>query len=240
MSAFRAEFDRGTARPAERCPMPPDRSTHRPADRKDDYQEFLGLFSGSHSRLQAYIRSLVPDAAHAEASDLHYDNRRLPVTTVAVLRNDGSQANAAATPLAADRDIRPSTLESAAGDMRLTSTDGADVRLETSSRFGFSSGDPGVLFSGSVRARGDDPGKTFSAVSNNLRIVDVGTEFRVSRLDSDRFAMTVLDGDVEVQPRVRLPVCYWPFDDHDNTEPCTIDSVQGLSAALGSLFCGNI
>jgi len=166
--------------------MPPDRSTHRPADRKDDYQEFLGLFSGSHSRLQAYIRSLVPDAGHAEASDLHYDNRQLPVTTVAVLRNDGSQANPAATPVAADRDIRPSTLESAAGDMRLTSTDGADVRLETSSRFGFSS------------------------------------------------------GDVEVQSCVRLPVCYWPFDDHDNTEPCTIDSVQGLSAALGSLFCGNI
>jgi hypothetical protein len=105
VSAFRAEFDRGTARPAERCPMPPDRSTHRPADRKDDYQEFLGLFSGSHSRLQAYIRSLVPDAGHAEASDLHYDNRQLPVTTVAVLRNDGSQANPAATPVAADRDI---------------------------------------------------------------------------------------------------------------------------------------
>ncbi|MEX0689534.1 MAG: hypothetical protein WD072_12830 [Pirellulales bacterium] len=27
---------------------------------------------------------------------------------------------------------------------------------------------------------------------------------------------TVLDGDVEVQSRVRLPVCSWPFDDRDN------------------------
>jgi RNA polymerase sigma-70 factor (ECF subfamily) len=46
--------------------MPPDRSTRRPADRKDDYEEFLGLFSRNQARVQAYIRSLVPDAAHAD------------------------------------------------------------------------------------------------------------------------------------------------------------------------------
>ena len=39
--------------------MPPDRSTRRPADRTDDYEEFLGLFSRNQSRVQAYIRSLV-------------------------------------------------------------------------------------------------------------------------------------------------------------------------------------
>jgi RNA polymerase sigma-70 factor (ECF subfamily) len=46
--------------------MPPDRSTRRPADRKDDYEEFLGLFARSQSRVQAYIRSLVPDAADSD------------------------------------------------------------------------------------------------------------------------------------------------------------------------------
>ena len=46
--------------------MPPDRSTHRPADRTDAYEEFLRLFSRNQSRVQAYIRSLVPDAAHAD------------------------------------------------------------------------------------------------------------------------------------------------------------------------------
>ena len=46
--------------------MPPDRSTRRPGDRTDAYEEFLMLFSRNQSRVQAYIRSLVPDAAHAD------------------------------------------------------------------------------------------------------------------------------------------------------------------------------
>jgi RNA polymerase sigma-70 factor (ECF subfamily) len=46
--------------------MAPDRAIRSTADRKDDYEEFLGLFSLSQARVQAYIRSLVPDAAHAD------------------------------------------------------------------------------------------------------------------------------------------------------------------------------
>ena len=191
-------------------------------------------------------RLAVPAAAPAEPNDLHYDNRQLPITTVAVLHDDGSQANAADT-AAAGRDITPSTLESAAGGMRLTSSDGADVRLEGSSRFGFASGDSGALYSGSVRARVADPTKTFSVVTSNLRVVDLGTEFRVSQLDADRVAVTVLDGDVEVQSRVRLPVCYWPFDDGDKSQHrmgqrVTADAMQSLPAALGDALqrCGGI
>ena len=182
-------------------------------------------------------RLAVPAVAPAEPNDLHYDNRQLPITTVAELHNDDSQTNAADT-AATDRDITPSTVESAAGGMRLTSTDGADVRLEGSSRFGFASGDSGALFSGSVLARVEDPTKTFSVVTSNLRVVDLGTEFRVSQLDADRVAVTVLDGDVEVQSRVRLPVCYWPFDDRGNDQRgsdqrVTTDTIQSLPAAFG-------
>ena len=173
-----------------------------------------------------------PAAPPTEQSDQHYDNRQLPITTVAVLHDDDSQTNAADT-AAAGRDITPSTLESAAAGMRLTSADGADVRLEGPSRFGFASGDSGALYSGSVRARVEDPTKTFSVVTSNLRVVDLGTEFRVSQIDDDRVTVTVLDGDVEVQSRVRLPVCYWPFDDHDTAEPLAVDSMQGLPAELG-------
>jgi hypothetical protein len=64
-------------------------------------------------------------------------------------------------------------------------------------------------------------------------VVDLGTEFRVSQLDADRVAVTVLDGDVEVQSRVRLPVCYWPFDDLENDKRVTTDAVQSLPAAFG-------
>jgi hypothetical protein len=183
-------------------------------------------------------RLAVPAVAPTEPNDLHYDNRQLPITTVAVLYDDGLQPEPADAPTATGRDITPSTLESAAGGMRLTSADGADVRLEGSSRFGFASGDSGALFSGSVRARVEDPTKTFSVVTSNLRVVDLGTEFRVSQLDADRVAVTVLDGDVEVQSRVRLPVCYWPFDDRDNDhrgtdQRVTADAMQSLPAALG-------
>jgi ferric-dicitrate binding protein FerR (iron transport regulator) len=172
-------------------------------------------------------------AGPAEPSELHYDSRQLPITTVAVLHDDDSQANAGDTPAATDRDITPSTLESAAGGMRLTSADGAEVRLEGASRFGFASGDSGALYSGSVRARVENLGKTFSVVASNLRVVDLGTEFRVSQVDADRVAVTVLDGDVEVQSRVRLPICYWPFDDHEDDERAATDCVKRLPAAFG-------
>ncbi len=188
-------------------------------------------------------RLAVPAVAPTELNELHYDNRQLPITTVAVLHDDGSQADAADTPATADRTITPSTLESTATGMRLTSSDGADVQLEGSSRFGFASGDSGALYSGSVRARVKDPSKTFSVVTSNLRVVDLGTEFRVSQLDAARVAVTVLDGDVEVQSRVRLPVCYWPFDDRDKSrrgtdhrgmdQRVTTDAMQSMPTALG-------
>jgi hypothetical protein len=188
-------------------------------------------------RLAVPDRIAVPAVAPTEPNDLHYDNRQLPITTVAVLHDDDSQTNATDT-ASAGRDITPSTLESAARGMRLTSADGADVRLEGSSRFGFASGDSGALFRGSVRARVEDPTKTFSVVTSNLRVVDLGTDFRVSQLDADRVAVTVLDGDVEVQSRVRLPVCYWPFDDRDKNhrgtdQRLTTDAMQSLPAECG-------
>jgi RNA polymerase sigma-70 factor (ECF subfamily) len=46
--------------------MPPAPAPRRPGDRTDSYEEFLGLFSRNQSRVQAYIRSLVPDAASAD------------------------------------------------------------------------------------------------------------------------------------------------------------------------------
>ena len=46
--------------------MPSDPSTRRPADQTDPYEEFLGLFSRNQSRVQAYVRSLVPNPANGE------------------------------------------------------------------------------------------------------------------------------------------------------------------------------
>jgi RNA polymerase sigma-70 factor (ECF subfamily) len=51
---------------AEATFMPPAPAPRRPCDRTDSYEEFLGLFSRNQSRVQAYIRSLVPDATSAD------------------------------------------------------------------------------------------------------------------------------------------------------------------------------
>jgi RNA polymerase sigma-70 factor (ECF subfamily) len=48
------------------APMPTDSSPRHCPEKSEAYEEFLGLFSRSQSRVQAYIRSLVPDAAHAD------------------------------------------------------------------------------------------------------------------------------------------------------------------------------
>lgn len=46
--------------------MQPDPSSRQSAEGSQAYEEFLGLFSRSQPRVQAYIRSLVPDAGHAD------------------------------------------------------------------------------------------------------------------------------------------------------------------------------
>ena len=81
-----------------------------------------------------------------------------------------------------------------------------------------------------------EPDASFSVTTSNLRIVDKGTAFTVERIDDDAVAVTVLDGEVEVQSRVRLPVCYWPFDDAEPAAAATqvLDVVGGLPATLGS------
>ncbi len=43
-------------------------------------------------------------------------------------------------------------------------------------------------------------------------MVDLGTSFRVERIDDRHIAVSVVEGAVEVQSRVRLPVCFWRFD----------------------------
>ncbi|MFM8414957.1 MAG: LamG-like jellyroll fold domain-containing protein [Planctomycetota bacterium] len=154
-----------------------------------------------------------------------YDNRRLPLVTVASLGADG----ASPTP------ISPSTLRPDRATA-LRSESGADVNVAEAAVFGVTAGDSGALYAGSVQARLAVPDANFSVTAANLRIVDKGTAFRVTRIDADHVAVTVLDGEVEVQARVRLPVCYWPFDDAPpgGEGPSVSDAVGGLTATLGT------
>lgn len=154
-----------------------------------------------------------------------YDNRQLPLVTVANLTVDG----------ASPQPINPSTLRPER-DIALRSASGADVSLSETTVFGVTAADSGALYEGSVQARLAEPGTNFSVTTANLRIVDEGTAFRVDRIDEKHVAVTVLDGEVEVQSRVRLPVCYWPFNEveHRGGPVGFTDVVSGLKARCGA------
>lgn len=152
-----------------------------------------------------------------------YDTRQLPSQTVGTL----IRSAAAGMPL-----IR-TTLSAAGKSNRLRTVTGADVELDGPSVFGLMSGDAGVLFEGGVRARVTAPEQSYSVEAANLRVVDLGTEFRVDRIDSDRIAVTVLDGEVEVQSRLRLPLVHWSFDDLKDEERTATDAIQSLTAVAG-------
>ncbi|MFM9196407.1 MAG: FecR domain-containing protein, partial [Planctomycetia bacterium] len=185
------------------------------------------------SRRQAdpAVKLVTEAVATGDAADLrgsYYDDRELPVATVAFV-SDGTRAGGRET-ARADRGISPTTLRSPE-PTDLKSVSGAAVHVDRASVFGVSTADSGTLFSGGVQARVEGPDSRFSVVATNLRVVDLGTEFRVDRVDDDEVAVTVLDGEVEVQSRVRLPVCYWPFDQVEAGG--TVDVVSGLEARLG-------
>lgn len=152
-----------------------------------------------------------------------YDTRQLPSQTVGTLM----QSAVAGTPL-----IR-TTLSAAAQTSRLRTVTGADVELDAPSVFGLMSGDAGVLFEGGVRARVTAPEQSYSVEAANLRVVDLGTEFRFDRIDDDRIAVTVLDGEVEVQSRLRLPLVHWSFDGLDDDQRTATDAIQSLAAVAG-------
>ena len=153
-----------------------------------------------------------------------YDERQLPVVTVASLRDGGVTG----------RILTPCTVRSEEAT-RLVSVSGADVNLSEASVFGVTATDAGSLYDGSVKARLTTPDASFSVTTANLRIVDKGTAFSVERIDDDHVCVTVLDGEVEVQSRVRLPLCYWPFDEAGTAAGSQVtDVVGGLTAVLAS------
>jgi hypothetical protein len=170
---------------------------------------------------------------HASRAGSAYDQRQLPQVTVATLAEPHAQQRPAARTRLTPTTLRPRQSTS------LTSLSGAAVDVPEAAVFGLCSTAGGVLYDGSVEARLVEPAASFSVTASNLRIVDKGTAFRVDRIDAEHVVVTVLDGEVEVQSRVRLPVCYWTFDalvagdGAAATRPqAAADIVSGLTASL--------
>jgi hypothetical protein len=157
--------------------------------------------AGSRDNLSGVTADLPEIANNDLATGGHYDNRNLPVHVVGVLDSDRL------------RNISPTTLTVHEGATRLTTTDGTDVQIEGPAMFGASSRSEGVLFEGSVHASLTRPDSNYTIQTSSLRVVDRGTNFRVAKMEHDRIRVDVIDGEVEVQSRVRRPLYYWSFDE---------------------------
>jgi hypothetical protein len=131
----------------------------------------------------------------------HYDNRDLPAHVVGFLVSERS------------KNIFSSTLHVHEGATGLRTTDGIDIQIEGPAKFGASSSTTGVLYEGSVLASLNRQDSNYSIETNGLRVVDRGTEFRVVTMNNNQIRVEVLDGEVEVQSRVRRPLYHWSFDD---------------------------
>jgi ferric-dicitrate binding protein FerR (iron transport regulator) len=176
-------------------------------------------FAGSKENLGGVSANL-PELANNDMAtgDLatagHYDNRNLPVHVVGVVSTDRL------------RNISPTTFTVHRGATRLTTTDGTDVQIEGPAMFGASSRSEGVLFEGSVHASLTRPDSNYSIQTSGLRVTDRGTNFRVATMENDQIRVDVIDGEVEVQSRVRRPLYYWSFDEGGSA--VTADSERNL------------
>jgi|GEM_PF-856929 len=156
----------------------------------------------------------------------YYDQSELPKTPVAVLQED--------SPMPSDpgeRTLSSSmTLQLNNGVAHIESLQGASIELRGPVLFGLASSDNGVLYGGSVRTRLNGTGSSYSVEASNLKVVDLGTEYEVTAVDDDLVAVEVIDGEVEIQARHRLPLYYWNFESPTTDQP---DIVTGTVGTLG-------
>lgn len=171
---------------------------------------------------------IAPDkfpSPHSTGSS-HYDIREFPIQTVATLISLTD----------ASHPLLLTTLTIEKGKTKFASASGADVQLEGPTTFGVNSETGGVLYKGAVRARLENKDSSFSVLTSNLRIVDLGTEFRVTKIDDHRVKVEVLDGEVDVQSRVRLPIYYWNFETTKQAESniSFTDVIKEFPLSLGT------
>ncbi|UUO05361.1 LamG domain-containing protein [Blastopirellula sp. J2-11] len=153
----------------------------------------------------------LPDVQLADASLSHYDNRQPPIGTVGKL---------------GENDSGPMTLSIIQGETEFASSGGANVRVTGPALFGVNSPQGGVLYNGSVHAKLESPQSRFSVTTSNLRVVDMGTEFQVAMLDDRHIRVQAMNGQVDVQSRVRLPSYYWHFDDREGADSVDAPSIS--------------
>lgn len=167
----------------------------------------LALLVGSGFMIAAGVAWLRPVAFQPSASAAvftgGYDDRTVPMADVAVNTSRNMVQRLPVTTL------RPQE------ETRLLSASGAVIDVSGNAVLGLASPSVGVLYSGTVSTRSAADAAGYSIIASNLRIVDRGGSFRAVRVGDHGVVVSVQEGVVDVQSRIRLPVASWSFEAED-------------------------
>lgn len=188
----------------------------------------IGLFLFLSKNEQADVPSQVVD----KTSQYYFDENTSPPEDVATL----SQTVQATWELlgknpALTKHFQPGTVKLTSGNVEFAFTGGADISLDSPALFGMERKNHGTLFSGTLSAHLTDPQSPFTLETPSVEVVDLGTEYEVTVNEDAETFVHVLDGQVEVKPRRRLPRFYWNFDQREES-PLT-DTISGNAISIG-------
>ncbi|WP_339731343.1 LamG-like jellyroll fold domain-containing protein [uncultured Gimesia sp.] len=173
-----------------------------------------------------------PRQVAEEPSQYYFDDNTAPPDEVAIL----SEVAMATWELlgkspALTHHFQPGTVKVTSGNVEFAFSGGADISVESPALFGMERKDQGTLFSGTLSARRTNGTGAFTLETPSVEVVDRGTEYEVSVNEAAETYVHVLDGQVEVKPRGRLPRFFWTFDQPE-AEPLT-DTIGNRSIRAG-------
>jgi len=154
-----------------------------------------------------------PEMVLQQRSQYYFDESAAPPDEVASV-NQAAQARwelLGNSHAVTDR-FQPGTVKVTSGEVELAFSGGADINVASPSLFGVERKDQGTLFSGSVSTHRSDRKVPFRLETPSIELIDRGTEYEVSVNEASETFVHVLDGQVEVKPRGRLPRFFWNFD----------------------------
>ncbi|MFH1299933.1 MAG: LamG domain-containing protein [Planctomycetota bacterium] len=169
----------------------------------------LGLLLYSPVERQDATAPLVADSS----SQYYFDENTTPPEDVATI-HEAMQSTwelLGKYPALTDR-FQPGTVKVTSGNVGFAFSGGADISLASPALFGMERKNQGTLFSGTLSARMSDPQAPFTLETPSVEVIDMGTEYEVSVNEAAETFVHVLDGQVEVKPRGRLPRFFWTFD----------------------------
>lgn len=174
----------------------------------------------------------VPPQVADKTSQYYFDENTTPPEEVATL----SKTVQATWELlgkhpAITKHFQPGTVKLTSGNVAFAFSGGADISLVSPALFGMERKNHGTLFSGTLSAHLTDPQSPFTLETPSVEVVDLGTEYEVTVNEAAETFVHVLDGQVEVKPRRRLPRFYWNFDQRE--ESPLSDTISGNAIRIG-------